>query len=348
MHISFEKQINNVRVIDEKRNYWMIRTFGGDLYETFYENDFVGIGFNNVPYKYIKDATKSENDYNVLKIFIENNTKYIKGEATKWANQLIAFEHHIKIGDVILIPSRNSYKLAIGIVKSETFIKEKQFISVGGASIEIPEKRKTIEWLKVKNKDDFQVEFKGLMSSHLAVTSANKFTEYIESGISSLFIKDEKIYLSIKVNQDEDINAFALNNFLTDFNYFYNEFCLENGETNTEELFIKIKLQSKGKLLLKGLGVGGMIGVACLITLCSNNNVEMNTGKNGITLKGSSDGLLPTISNFLDANQERKFRQKRFEDSMNKLKIQVTDTNSIFKSEENRNDKSGEGIKENN
>ena len=135
MDISLQTEISQVRVIDEKRNYWFIRTYGGRLFDYFRENNFIGLGFNSVPYSYIKEAKpKTETINGVetsvvdlatftrLQKFISDNTPYKKGEATKWANQLIDFEHEIKVGDLVIIPSEKSDDLLFGIVEGETHL----------------------------------------------------------------------------------------------------------------------------------------------------------------------------------------------------------------------------------
>ena len=249
MDILLEKEIEHVRVVNPDRKYWFIRTYGGELYENFYQNNYVGLGFNEVPYEYIRDFKGTAESFKKIQGFINNNTEYKKGEATKWARQLIEFEHEVKIDDMVIIPSKGSHKLAFGIVRSSTIlIKSPGQHKIAGEYVELPQKRKKIEWVRVYDKYDFQGELRGLLSSHQALTRADFFSQLLESSLTSIYIKNELVYLTLKVDQEEDINAFELQRFLTGLTYFYKEYCTENGIEVNEDLTIKIKLQSKGKL----------------------------------------------------------------------------------------------------
>lgn len=332
MDISFEQAKENIRVVDQKRNYWFIRSYGGELYNYFIENGFVGFGFNNVPMSYIQEASKENNPsgYTQLKKFIESNSEYKGGEATKWANQLIQFERDINIGDIIILPSKGSDELYFGVVKSNTYLSDdKKTFQFNDKYEAYPEKRKKVEWLKEIPKRDLQ-ELKPLFSSHQGVTNADWFSQFIEGSLTSVYIKEDKVYLSIKIDQDEDINAFDLSRFLESLTYFYTEFAKENGEDVNEDLFIKIRVQSKGKILLRALSVAGVLGIAGMIALSNNNELKLEIGD--IRLQGKNEGFLKSISDFQDASEKRRQEKEMFIDSMKNLKAKTIESqDSILK-----------------
>jgi hypothetical protein len=351
MDISIEEAISHVRVVDEARNYWFIRTFSGALYETFQKEDFIGIGFNNVPYEYLKNGRKSSEDFNKLKTFIEDNTNYEKGEATKWANQLLTFENDVIIGDVVIIPSEGSNELAIGVIESNTkIVKSERTFKLSDGRIEfIPEKRKNIQWIKNYSKENLLGEMNSLFSSHQAITKANKYSDIIEGRISNLFIKNNQMHLVIKINQDEDINAFDLNRFLDNLTYFYKEYCIENGIEYNEELFIKIKLQSKGNLYLKAAVYAGVFAIAIIISLSQNPEIKIESPILKASYKSNGD-LLSNISKFLNENQERRHRNILFNDSIAKLKAEsapetISDTSLFSNIEGDTSNKIGDDSK---
>jgi hypothetical protein len=343
MDFYLEKELENVRVIDIERKYWFLRTYGGELYDKFLNEGFVGFGFNNVPYNYIKEADlKNSSAFKTLQTFIEKNTDYRLAEATKWANQLIAFEHIVSIDDIVIIPSKNSEYLAFGIVESDTYLSKEEGTFIHKDSFEqFPEKRKRVKWIKIINKHELQGDLRGLLASHAGLTSAVSYGEIIEGNLSSLFIKGERIYFTIKINQDEDINAFDLNRFLNSLTYFYKEFCVENDVPENEELFIKIRVQSRGKMALSALGVVGIIGIAGLLALSNNTELEMEIGGNKV--KGRSDGFFKSYSDFLDRDQRRQIEFEKFQDSMKKLKADTVadsitpEIDSLSKSNSSKN-----------
>lgn len=329
MQIDFEEVVENVRVVDGDRRYWFVRTYSGELYNDFVERGYVGLGLNNVPMKYIKEGAENKANYNRLKTFIENNNEYKKGEATKWANQLLSFEHDIKIGDIVMIPSKNSDVLSFGVVESDVLIKEdKGTFQFKNKYEPYPEKRRKIKWIKEAPKAELGTELRGLISSHQGLTNAGWYSQFIEGSLSTIYIKEDKVYLSLKINQDEEINAFHLSRFLDALTYFYKEFCDEFGEEFDENLFIKIKLQSKGKMLLNGACKAAGIALLGMLAMTKGANFEADLFF--FKLKASSgDGFLKSLSDFKDANAERQEKYANLAESKEELKVNEIDTNKV-------------------
>ena len=321
MDIYFEKEIVDIKKIENTKKYWLVRTYGGNAYGNYLEENYIGLGLNNVPYEYIKKSLSDDEEaINQLISFIEKNTSYSGGEATKWARQLVSFERDVKVGDTVVVPSKNSASLSIGTVISDTYlVKETRTFTTKKGVEQFPEKRKKIEWEKTIDKDEFQGDLRNLISSQKGLTNADRFFETIEGVLSNLYIKEERIYLVIQINQDEDINAFVLNRFLNCLTYFYNEFCEENGIEKNEDLAIKIKLQSKGKMALSAFALAGVVGISSLLLL--SNNTEVKADLKEMKVEGKSDGLLQSISDFLDRKQQRKIEYEIFKDSIQKLKV---------------------------
>lgn len=156
MKFDFDFGIEDIREVNINRKYWFIRTYSGTLFHHFLENQYVGIGFNQVPLEYIRKA-KLDNDYSKkeLKEYIENNSIYEKGEATKWANQLINFEKIVQVGDLVIIPSKGSSHIAIGEVTSDLYlVNETRTFPLDGGFEPYPEKRRRVDW-KIMNLDLF-------------------------------------------------------------------------------------------------------------------------------------------------------------------------------------------------
>ncbi|MEX8548576.1 MAG: hypothetical protein V5804_13315, partial [Mucilaginibacter sp.] len=105
--------------------------------------------------------------------------------------------------------------------------------------------------------------------------------------------------------------------FISSLTYLYKEFCLEYGIEENEELFIKIKVQSKGGMFLRGLGIAAVVSIAGILSLSDNTNVKLELGN--LKVQGSSSGLIKTYSNFLDASQKRQIELQKFLDSRKKL-----------------------------
>ncbi|MEX8549365.1 MAG: hypothetical protein V5804_17320, partial [Mucilaginibacter sp.] len=217
MEISLQQEINKVRVVNSERRYWFLRTYSGELYNYFLENNFVGLGFNNVPYQYIEEAQISdEATLNRLQKYIDSNSEYKKGEATKWAKQLVTFNHLVKVDDIVIIPSKSSDDLSFGIIESDTFfVKTEKTFLFNERYEPYPEKRKKVKWIKTITKLELRGELKNMFTSRGALSSADTYSEVIEGNLSTVYIKNDVGYLTIKVDEDEEINAFALQEFLS-------------------------------------------------------------------------------------------------------------------------------------
>lgn len=314
MNIEVQNAIENVRIVDSNRNYWFVRSYGGQLFHDFIERGYVGLGMNDVPFDYLNNYIEAEDadgkSYNRIRDFIDRNTSYNDGEATKWTNQLINFQKNVKIGDLVITPNKNSTYFHIGVIESDVYQVNEDLTFYHNKKYEkYPDKRRKVRWEKLISKSDVRSDLKGMTSTHQAITLVNKYSESIEGHISSIFIKEEKMHLVIKVNQDEDINAFDLKDFLSSITFFYKEFCFEEG-IDIEDLTIKIKLQSKGKLALKASIYGGVFGIASLILLSNNNNFSAEVAGQKINYK-TGNGLLESVSDFLDRKQEREIEYEK-------------------------------------
>lgn len=321
MDITVESIENNVRVVDSNRNYWFIRTYGGIMYDEFIDKGFVGIGFNHIPYGIIKSAKPKS------KLFSDSFGKiheyligdgYSKAQATGWANQLVGFEHDVKEGDMVIIPNENSAKFSLGIVRTKTKIVQKPGkFSFRDTFEEYPQKRKNVEWVKTVYRNSLPDEISKMTSTHRAISWAGEYKDYLEGSISNLYIREDEIYLQIKIGKDEDINAFDLQRFLSSMTYLYSEFCKDAGIVDYEDLAIKIKLQSKGRMALKAAIYTGMLGIAGILIL--SDNVKVDLDLRALKLKGTSDGFMQTLTNFMNEKQKREMEYEIFQDSLRRL-----------------------------
>ena len=322
MDIEIQRALESVRIVDSDRNYWFVRTYGGETFKDYIQRNYIGIGFNQMPYEYLKNYKNDDpQSFERIKNHIEKTTDYRDGSSTKWTNQLINFQHDMKKGDLVVIPNKNSSYFHVGVIDSDVYVvKENITFMHDGKYEKYPEKRRKVNWETNISLDEVRNELKGMTSTRQAITNINRYSDRIEGHISSIYIKEDKIHLVIKVNQDEDINAFDLSNFLSSITYFYKEFALEE-DNFSEDLTIKIKLQSRGKTVLKGAVYGGILGIAGLVLL--SNNSEFKATFEESTFSFKTEGLLKSVSDFLDREQERKIQYEAFQDSISGLKANV-------------------------
>lgn len=320
---NLKDSLTQIRVVNDNRAYWFVRTYGGEVFEDFIINNHIGLGFNNVPQQYIVECENFENNeaQNRLYDFLKNNTNYEGGSITKWKNQLIRFQHEMKNGDIVVIPNKDSNILSIGeITSSVKPLESNKKFYFKDEIHDYPNRVREVKWIKHRPKHFFQNDLRNLFSTRQAITNANDYANKIESGISNMFIRENKMRLVISINQNEDINAFALRDFLDSLTYFYKEFCQELGIEDNEELYIKIKLQSKGKTVLIGSAAAAIVGVSLILSLSKDASFK---GKilNQEYEFSSGEGLISTYSNYLNEEQERKIQMIKFLKSQEDLNV---------------------------
>jgi hypothetical protein len=320
MNIKFETDLDEIRRVPDNRSYWFVRTYSGQTFDDFIESGYIGIGLNNVPLKLIEESSwEGKKSKQPLLNYISNNTGYKGKEATKWAHQLMYFYHDMKIGDYVLIPSTNSDKLAIGEITSDLFvITDRRTFYFEKHYEPYPEKRRRVNWLSVKPKSAYLGDLKNVFFSRQAITEIPELQNVLEGQVSSLYIANDIGHLVIQIKQDEEINAFHFSRFLDSITYFYQEYCEFSGIPLNEELYIKIKIQSRGKTVLKAGAVVALMAIGALVTLSDNQEVALEY--KDLKVKGKSDGFLKSFSKFLDEKEERRQRVIIFNDSMESLK----------------------------
>jgi len=326
--------VPTINFIPQGRRYWFVRTFGGALFDYYYDTGKVGILGNTVPIEYIKNAPHNAATFGSLQGYIhENMYPENTGEATKLANQLVDFYHNMKVNDIVLMPSENSDYIAFGLVtsgfkererlRSDTFRhREKE--------LPYPTKTRTVKWLKIMRKHEVVGDLRNLLISQMGLTKADNYAEFIESNLATFFVKDNSYYstLCVDLNEEQELNAFDLYRYLEALTRLYEDFCYRNNIPYNEALFLKIKVQSPGnfiwkiveeagkkagtvgKGIVKGAGAASFIGLSGLIALSvtgSDPNIELTKNADGTYdfKAGINGNIWENIENAKDQEQNR-------------------------------------------
>lgn len=144
----FISKTNITRV--EDRNYWLVRTNGGNNYQDFALHDYIAIGWDYITLNALNTKTHEElrkiieiqsknktnryaddelddSDDDEGDIVIksdssdESTSKMPTGTITGIINKLDGFVNSIKIDDIVLIPSKSYQKISIGIVRGNVY-----------------------------------------------------------------------------------------------------------------------------------------------------------------------------------------------------------------------------------
>lgn len=327
--------INSLTRISSKRDYWFVRTQGGDFYDTFLKNSFIAIGYDSIRLSTIKNAHENKHAKTELAKAIkdkfpdETRPGYI-------GNQLIDFIYNIKKGDIVVIPSSSTSHVSIGEVESTPVFE----ISDRSVDTECPYfKRKKIKWLK-KNIDlkTLDAQLLRLKYTQRTVTPIPEdLTSFIDRNILPLYIKDDNAHLALNVQSSEHLSAYSLFSTWMELLELADDFGDSEGlEINKEEFDIRINVQSPGTIEFISYSIVGLVTLSIIVAAIIG--AEFETDSKFFKFKFKSPGLLQKVSDFLDRKEDRISKK----DLNNKLKLMDINPNELIQilTQVNKNEKS--------
>ncbi|HBJ2609737.1 hypothetical protein FDA77_18995 [Clostridium botulinum] len=248
-----------IDVFPEDRNYWFIRTQSGTYYDSFVNEGFVGIEWDEISdLKLIKNSNEEKLKLDVIKY-------YPKVEKPGHpVNQILRFANDIKKGDIVLIPNERSEWICIGeFLSDEMYIyeEEEDFQDILDSLDDdckdkkpILKKRRKVRWIKQVKRNELDPYLYRIIYSHNAVCDANKYSIFIDRTLSQFYIKGNEAYYTYKVNKKRNIPYIDMlsflnnnNNIINYINAYYSDLSI-----NADDLILKISVQSKGPIQLKG------------------------------------------------------------------------------------------------
>lgn len=303
-----------IDVFPQNRSYWFIRTQKGSYYEDFINLRFVGIEWDKVSDKeFIENASEED-------LKIEVATQYPGIDKPGYAaGQISKFTKGIRKGDIILIPNEHSEWISFGeVVDDEIYLYEEDdddFQTIlddfydtpqEGKEKSVLKKRRRVEWLKQVKRIDLDPYLYGIIYAHNAVVDANRYSLFIDRTLSQFYIKGDEAYLTYKVNKKKNIPYCDLVNFLNNNSAlidYINKYCPEL-KINHEELVLKINVQSRGPVQLKGavrdvLIIGLVIGAI----FGTKMNFKIIGLEYSVDTKGLP-GLITSINEMIDSKKE--------------------------------------------
>lgn len=263
-----------VERIETKTDYWFVRTNNGALFEDFLKGEYVAIEWDYVTLNMLKNGevdkirsliSKHEN------IDIEDPAG--KGKITTIYNKINNFLTFQK-NDVVIMPSRNSDRLAFGR------IDDNKAYEAGHAKDFL--KRRKVHWQEVKQIDDLNSIFYQVKSNQHAISNIKKFAPHIDRVIGNLFLKEERTHYVLNIEKTEDVDFDELSTLMENIKTLVHNIneTFNLGEQN-ENVFIKINLQSRGTFEL--IRKGKSLAVLAYLIYLSSCNPDMSQQDQQIT-----------------------------------------------------------------
>lgn len=299
--------IDLITKVKNTRNYWFVRTQGGNYYESFLSNSYIAIGYDEINISDIKAASSSETAKQTLSEIIkikfpdENRPNYI-------GKQLIDFTYSIKKGDIVVVPSFSSELVSIGeVVETPIYLVDKKQSDDDCPFL----KRKKIKWIKSNLKfDNLESKLIKLKYSQRTVTKIEEeLGTFLDRIITPLFIKENDAHLSLDVTKKEKIGAYSLFSTWTELLNLTEEFGeQETLEIKKEEFDLRINVQSPGTIEFITYSVVGIVVLSIIIVALIGAEFESKTRPIRFSIK--SDGLFKKVTDFLNAKKDRLMKDE--------------------------------------
>lgn len=336
----------NLPIINPERKYWLIRTNGGKYYSEFISNNFVAINYNEIDYEIIgtalsKSSQENKDAYLREKIEFLYPDEKRPGLVLGYINKFI---DDIKEGDIILIPSKDSNKLAFGYVADNTVYYEPpknidQRISDAepiGQEVCRYIKRRKVDWIKSIEKDNLDLKLFKAICSHNTISDVSDYGDVIDRCIDDCFIKNDELHLRFDITTDNSIASSTYSLLYTSIDDLINDFnnYSDTNIVSNHDIIIKTQAESPGFIeLISSLhisqGLPATLIVGAILVFVFGGKFKF------FGLSFESDGL-PSF--LIKMTQWIKMIKSNNLDSVKKLEksVQILQDNRSLKKKEKR------------
>lgn len=304
-----------IQNVNPDRHYWFFRTMGGHLYDEFVSKGFIAIGYDEIMMKDLRNIPERDDMARAfLKIRLrEMNKEMTDAQTAIAAGQVVKFFRDLAVGDVIVAPSHQSRKFAIGVIESEMYEdcskhgdKECQFV-----------KRRRVRWEKEVWRHELDTKALLAFGNQQTMSSIDDYAEFIERKVNQIYAKGSTSYLVLRVNQDKDLSWDDFM-FIGELGALLQDFAKETGlDANLKNIKMKINVQSPGDILLMipDGGMGILIIVLLLLMVIRGGSSHIKINKDGFEAGIETEGIgdtfnkvLSAISDFFNQKVERSIR----------------------------------------
>ncbi|RAR46447.1 hypothetical protein [Flavobacterium lacus] len=328
---SFKEELTQffdmIEAVPQGKRYWIVRTEGGEYFESFTNFNFVAIGHEEITLKKVDDLKKASKNLDELRLKLKTHIENILPDrnAGLMAGQIVRFIYEMKKGDIVVVPSEGSAFISIGEVQ-QTLLLEVTDLDLDRTGCPY-RKRKKIRWHKTVSKKSSDILLRNAMQSHQALNDITHYGDIVERSISDFFKIDDETSIIINVNRESNVPAPDLLYFGSDILRFTEGFIKHhNLHFDVSDIQIKINVNSEGKtqfiskngrlILLVGLVIIGLTGGGLTI------DVE------GFNMDLSTDGLISKIIEYQNNNHDRAMQKEILEA---KDSLQISNNEDLLK-----------------
>lgn len=297
-----------IQDVNPDKHYWFFRTMGGALYDEFYRDGYIAIGYNEILMKDLRILPNRDDEARTyLKVMLkERNKDFTESQIAKAAGQIVKFYRELNVGDVIIAPNYQSKKFAIGVINSEMYEDSSNH---GEEKCQFAKRRK-VKWNKEVERKEIDPKALLAFGNQQTMSCIDEYSEYIDRKVDQLYTKGDKTYLALRVNQKDGLSwdDFC---FISDLGDLFKFVSQEGGlDVDLTQIKMKINVQSPGDIILMCSGDAGyyllvlLLALGCLLPGGKMKflGIKYETNGLGMFVKQISEA----VTLFLDHKAERK------------------------------------------
>ncbi|MCF0158485.1 MAG: hypothetical protein HUJ83_08245 [Veillonella sp.] len=260
------------------RNYWFLRTHGGEFYEEFFQKNFIAIGWDDVPC--ISELNRTEE---IIGPFKE---KY-GASTTRVFNQVHRFCREMQKGDIVIIPSHGSCEFAFGIIIDDKH-HEAQDTQEALQEQSCPYlKRRHVKWITSVKRYLIDPKLYLFFRNQQALSNANDYKSFIERAINPFYIMNGVAYFNIAVRRREDIPSLHIPLYMTGL--LERAVALHNIIDNDDEALTAVARKISTRVNVQCPGVIEYFGDPAVITAIAVIGILIIGGKLSFNRKPDGD-----------------------------------------------------------
>lgn len=312
----------NIPVIKDDRNYWFVRTTGGQYYESFIEGSYIAIGFDEIQFSDIKLGESLDRvgidllNARIKKVYPREKRPGII------SSPILRFAYKIKKSDIVIIPSENSEYLHFGEVQSSIMFQKDNRDKCPYL------KRKNVKWLKKIKKSELDPAFYKLVFTHNIVSNVNAYEVFIDRAINSLFTKRGVTHLLVPVRTNEAISTDSFYKF-GDIFKLVNDVSEDVEWNKTDDFKIKSRVESPGFIEISTISVLGIIALGLIINAIAGGGFSFGAshekGSTKINADIKSDGIIEKVRQALQSKRNSKLKADIVKKAIVDMKITTPD-----------------------
>lgn len=305
----------NIPIVGD-RHYWFVRTTGGIHYEDFIGHDYIAIGWDYISVEYFR--TNSED---TVKRKIEQCEKELPAEAsandadggkarkqavTMIYNKVSRFVNEFQEGDVVLVPSKNSERLAIGVVISNVYEDDSYLTTFykNNPNTEVTpcpyQKRRNVRWIKGLAKVDVDTFLAKALNAQHSISNIDEFAPLINRSIYNLYATENDIHAIIHAGHPNGMSLAELRELINTLDSGFKMGANLAGETyDPEKIDVKIAIHSPGILEICALIATSGLTISMLLFALSHY-------RHGGKAKGKFEGKIGPVDLAYEYDHESK------------------------------------------